>query len=294
MAIVYLNGDFVAAESARVGVTDFGFCFAGGVYEIVLVYNGVPYKLSSHLRRLERSANLVGIPFDKQDFEQAAHKIIEYNALVKGSLYMQLTFGDYGVRKHSLPDEIRPTALIMTQAPEHYPNSYYLEGVSLLAAADNRWEHCDIKSIALLPNLITLSRAKKEGYQEVVFWETTTQKVTEGASSNIFCVRDNVLLTPPESSKILSGITRTTIIELACRAGIEVNEADFTISELESAQEVFISGTSKEALPVKRINGSQIAACPGPVTRSIMRLLMEELELETGAQHWKRSIPGLL
>jgi D-alanine transaminase len=287
---IYLNGKFLDSDSAKVSVTDFGFLYAGGVYEVILFHNRQTYKMEDHLIRLQQSSDLIGLNIKTSLLAETCQKLIDLNQVEQGMIYIQATFGDYQKRMHVIPREIEPTVLILLQEHDHYSEELFTSGVKIQSAPDTRWVHCNIKSIALLPNLLALNDAAEKGYSEVVFKDESTDFITECASSNIFCVKDQTVFTPPESNKILSGITRSTILELARENGIKAVEENFTLDFLCQADEVFISSTTREIVPVNTVDSRIFSSVPGDITIKMMRYLVEDLEEYTGGKHWKRSL----
>ncbi len=266
---IWLNGNVMPLAEARVGVEDRGFQFADGVYEVVRVYDGVPFTLDRHLARLSRSAEgiRVGIPLPMPDLELAIRDLAARSALTDGMVYLQLTRGA-ARRNHAFP-ETRPTLLFYCRELPPLPPIERVEGVKLLPVADGRWDRCWIKSIALLPNVLAKNQALDAGFDEAVFVDG--DRITECSASNVFAVIDGRLVTHPAGGKVLGGITREVILELCGKLEIAIEERPWTEAEALAAPEVFITSTTRELAWVSHWNDRPIASGPGPVTLNIHR-----------------------
>jgi len=277
--LVWLNGSFMNFEEARVSAEDRGFQFADGVYEVVRVYGGKPFTFEEHLKRLRNSASLIELQFQKEDreFMEIGLELISRSGLKDAELYIQVTRGA-APRSHSFPKDVSPTILLSIRPVRPLPNDAQEKGVSAITLPDERWAHCDIKSISLLPNVLAKEKARQAGTYEAIFYRDGL--VTEGASTNVFAFLENVLTTPQADRRILRGITRDLIIKIATSEGIRVEERDFRVSELSKASEVFLTSTAIELLPVVEIDRKKIGqGKPGPVWRLLyekfLRLVRE-------------------
>lgn len=257
--LAYLNGQFIPAGDVRIGATDFGFNYAAGVYEVVRIYSGKLFELDAHLTRFQRSADFLGLPIRAHLLGCVCEELAEKNHEDEAILYLQATLGDYGERSHQVPDKVAPTIVMFTQAVELPPVSCYAGGVAIRSVPDDRWGHCDIKSIGLLPNVLAYNNARKSGFYDAVYISPHEQFVLECTASNIFCVKNGSLYTHPECSKILSGITRGVIIRIAQAQQIQVIENPFTLDFMKAADEIFISSTVKEMLPVSYIDETPLS-----------------------------------
>ena len=192
-------------------------------------------------------------------------------------LYMQVTRG-YARRSHAFPDEVTPTVVIYTREFAGRPDEFYEKGVTTITVPDDRWGRCNIKTVALLPNCLAKQKAHRAGCYEAIFY-STENVVYEGASANVFCVIDGTITTAPLSGKVLPGVTRARLIQLARSAGLDLVERDYTVAELKGADEVFLTGTSTEVMPVVRVDDTTIrTGKPGPVTRELWRLMLEHIK----------------
>lgn len=286
---IFLNGVLQNREGSAIGITDYGFNYGAGVYEVCSIYNGIPFQLKPHLERLSRSASMIGLDLSIVELEYQCQHLIEVNRAESGIVYFQVTFGDYGQRKHLLPEAIEATTLVFTDSQVSVDQKPYQQGIVLTSTPDTRWQQCHIKSTGLLPNLLGLRNAKKLGADDCVFVDDQS-RVHECSSSNIFSVRDGVLFTPPESNKILSGITRKTLIQLAAKLGIQVKEEEVSLEFMENSDELFICSTTKEVLPVRSLNETEFSPTPGKITKTLAKELLAFIESETGVVHWKRTL----
>ncbi len=262
--IGFVNGQFMPLADAVVSVEDRGFQFGDGVYEVIRTYGGRPFHLNAHLARLERSAKAIDLPCPLSP-AQWAERVAEGIRLAgyrECKVYLQLTRGP-APRDHIFPTAVHPT-VVMTVRELHPLSDSLRSGVSAITLPDFRWGRCDIKSIGLLANVLARQRAKDAGAFEAIF--IRDGEVTEGAVSNVMIVRRGVLATSPEGERILSGVTRSLVLELARKEGLAVQERPVSEAELRGADEVFLTGTTVEVLPVNRIDGIAIGSGrPGPV-----------------------------
>jgi D-alanine transaminase len=288
MSTAWINGDFVATESAHIGVTDIGFNFGAGVYEVVNVYEGKPYRLNEHLLRFDRSAKEIGLLLDIDKLISVCCSLIEINRETNAVIYIQATLGDYGFRTHLVPTTLRPTLVAFTQSAPVYKSSDFLNGIRLISTFDLRWGRCDIKCTSLCANLLAANEATRAGVEEAVFVSQSDQTISECATSNIFALKNGVLYTAPAGPRILSGITRETIIRLASTQ-VPLREEFFSLSFLKNADEVFISSTTREIMPVKMVDNVEFST-PGPMTLKLMKALVTDVEEQTGIIHPKRTL----
>lgn len=249
--LVYLNGDWVADENAKVSVFDRGFLFADGVYEVVPVYQRRPFLLNLHIQRLQRSAEAIGIESIAAEFwYQLVSDLIHRNNLDDCLVYIQLTFGADSQRSHLPTHPLTPTIYASVSPLQVHWNTPTPVKVAVLE--DIRWHRCDIKSISLLGNIMLKREAAKKGALEPLLHRNG--RITEGASCNYFLVKQGALYTPPADHLILAGITRTWVIQLARQLGIEVFEIVCDVNQLQHADEVFLTSSSREVQPVGQID----------------------------------------
>jgi len=267
--IGFVNGRFLPLEEATVSVEDRGFQFGDGVYEVIRTYHGRPFHLDAHLARLERSAKAIELPlpWNIQQWTAHVHEGIKRGGYAESKVYLQLTRGA-APRDHSFPASTKPTAVMTVREMRPMDPALQASGVTVMTMDDWRWGRCDIKSVNLLPNVMARQKAKTEGANEALF--VRGGRVTEGSSSNVFGVIKGRICTTPTGPGILPGVTRVLVLRIAKSSGLSVSETELPLRRLISADEVFLSGTTVEVLPVVRIDGRRIGnGKPGRITRSI-------------------------
>ena len=276
--LVYLNGDFLPHTEARVSVDDRGFLFADGVYEVIRVYGGRPYLLQEHLDRMAGGIRALEIPFDGFDrLRDVAFRLMEENGVDdEGNIYIQVTRGA-APRKHAFPPaDTPPTVYVSVKPARRHPDAYYEEGVDAITTPDTRWARCDIKSVALLPNVLANQKAHAAGAFEALFIRDGI--VLEGSHSNVMAVVDGTLVTYPTCNYILAGITRDRILALAARLGVPIREGAIPVDRLHDVDELFLTGTTTEVMPVVRVDGRPVGSGkPGVVTRRLMEAYRAEI-----------------
>ena len=267
--IGFVNGRFMPLEEATVSVEDRGFQFGDGVYEVIRTYHGQPFQLDAHLARLERSANAIELPLPWNIQQWATHVKdgIKRSGYPESKVYLQLTRGT-APRDHVFPASAQPTVVMTVREMRPVDSALQASGVSVMTMDDWRWGRCDIKSVNLLPNVLARQKAKQAGAFEAVFVRNGQE--TEGAVSNVMMVKAGRLLTAPEGERILSGVTRTIILELARKEGLPVEERFVMVEEFQRADEIFLTGTTVEVLPVIRVGGKPVSnGKPGPATQKL-------------------------
>jgi len=283
MEITYFNGKYIPKEEVRISPDDRGFLFADGIYEVIRWYEGFFYDMDSHLTRLKRSLRELRINWAESDsFPSIADELIKLNNLRNkhAMVYLQVTRGA-ARRSHSFPSpEISPT--IYSYAWGFTPDTGSLQtGIKVMLKEDIRWSRCDIKSVALLPNTLSFQEASENGQKECIF--VRNGLITEGSHSNIFFVANGTLFTHPESNNILSGVTRKNILRIAQESGISIREEAIQENRIRFVQEVFISNTSSEVMPVIEIGGNTLGeGIPGPVTKLIRERFENEIHASKG------------
>lgn len=275
--LIWLNGEVGPLADARIGVEDRGFQFADGVYEVMRVYRGRPFAMAEHLERLANSARGIDlpIPIPVAQLQEQIAALIQKSELREGMIYLQLTRG-VSRRNHVFPKDAQATLLFHTRElpPVAEPGSG--EGVKLITVADERWHRCWIKSIALLPNVLAKNAAVARGGDEAVFVENGV--VSECSTSNIFAVIQGKLITHPVGSRVLPGITRAIVLDVARKLDMEVDERALREEEAARADELFITSTTRELAWVARWNDRYIGQgrC-GPVTLKLHKAFRERI-----------------
>lgn len=250
-------------------VTDRAFLFGDGVYEVIPAYSGRPFRLAQHLARMQRSLNAISLanPLSDARWRSLVAELIERNGGGDLSIYLQLSRGAPVARDHAFPDPAVPATVVgFCQPLKAAPASYLCEGAPAVVRNDGRWAHCDIKSTALLANVLLKQEAVAAGAAETILLHDN--EVTEGSSSNVFVVRDGIAYTPPQSPRVLPGITRDLILELAARHSLPARFGPVTKTQLYGADEVWITSSTREILPITTLDGEPVGAGrPGPVWR---------------------------
>ena len=272
MPVAYLNGDFVPLEDACVPVLDRGFLFGDGVYEVIPAYGRRPFRLGQHLARLRDSLAAIGMqpPLDEDRWAEILQNLIDRNPGEDQSLYLQVTRGVAPHRDHAFPDPVTPTVFAMS-SPIPPPDPAVLErGVAAVTLPDIRWQYCHIKAITLLPAVLMRQEARARGAVEAIL--VRDGLATEGAASNLFVVRDNVVLTPPKGPALLPGITRDLVLELAEKHAVNWREADIPAEWLAGADELWLTSSTREIMPVTRLDDRPVGdGRPGPLFRTMHR-----------------------
>lgn len=267
--IAFINGRFLPWQDATVSIDDRGFQFGDAVYEVIRTYRGSPFEMSAHLDRLDRSATQLSIsqPYTRRQWTQWIHQGLSLAGYQDAKIYIQVTRG-VAPREHGFPSESRPTVVMTIRAIHPLSVEMRHTGVTACTCEDLRWGRCDIKSVNLLANVLAREEARKAGVFEALL--VRDGLVMEGAVSNVMAVQGGVLVTAPESPRILSGVTRTVVLQLARREEIVVEERFMSIDSLYQADEVFLTGTTLEVLGVVQIDGKSIGnGRPGPVTQAL-------------------------
>ena len=276
----YANGRYMPHADAMVHVEDRGYQFADGVYEVIGIHQGRLVDEELHLERFDRSLHELRIswPMTPAALKLVMRELIRRNRLSDGSIYIQITRG-VAQREHAFPKRKSPPGLVMTtKRAKPLPAAALKEGVSVLTQPDIRWGRCDIKTIGLLPNVLAKQAAVEAGAFETWFVGPAGE-ITEGSSTNAWIVtEDGQVVTHPLGSKVLSGVTRLTVLRLAAESQIKVLERPFAVHELQSAREAFLTSTSSHVLPVTRIDGRPIGnGRPGPIAMRLRELYEAEL-----------------
>ena len=271
---IYFNGSFMPLEQAKVPVLDRGFIFGDGVYEVIPVYSRRAFRLREHLARLQHSLDGIQLPNPHTADEWVAilTGLIARNAPQDQYLYLHITRG-VAPRDHAFPNPpVTPTVFAMSNPLVHPPAAVLQSGVACITAQDNRWLRCDIKAIALLPNVLLRQSAVAAGCAEAILIRDDSF-LTEGAASNIFVVRDGVLLAPPKDHLMLPGITYDVLLELAAANGIPHQVRRILKKELFGADELLLTSSTREVLAVTTLDGKAIGdGRPGAMFARIYEL----------------------
>ena len=283
LPLCYLNGDYLPLAQARVSPLDRAFLFADAVYEVMPVYGRRPFRFAAHCERLAASLHALGMedPHTREQWHDIIATLIERNATDNTYIYWQVTRGaEYG-RNHA-PLPLLARTVFAFCAPLTLPDQATLErGVSCVTAVDNRWGRCDIKSTALLANILLREQASQAGAAEAILLREG--ELTEGSASAVHVVLDGQLVTPAVSAQVLPSLTRGAVEKMAGRAGVTVRTAKVSEAELLSASEIMLSAATREVVAVTKLNGKPVGdGQPGPVWRA----------LHTQLQRYKEELAG--
>ena len=263
MTTAYLNGNFIPLAQAQVSVLDRGFTFADGVYEIIPVFSGKPFRLKEHLERLRNSLDGISLQpdYDSEKWRSLIDQLLAQNHVTgDSSVYIQVTRG-VAERNHFYQPGSTPTVFVYCKPLQEMDSS---RGVGAVLHQDIRWEYCHIKAVALLPNVMLKQYAReKDGSIEAILHRDGY--ITEGAASNVFIVTGDAVSTPPKSNRLLPGITRDLIVELVGESSYQCREAPVSIAALQEADEIWLTSSTLGIAPVVRLDGRPVSGGkPGP------------------------------
>lgn len=288
----YIDGEFVAEREARISVFDHGFLYGDGVFEGIRAYNGRVFRLREHVDRLWNSAQgiLLVIPMSREGMCEAVLELLRRNGMSDCYIRVVVTrgVGDLGLDPRKCP---RASVLVLADAMEMYPRNLYEQGLRLITVSTRRNSpqalNPAIKSLNYLNNILGKLEANRAGAAEGVML-TQDGFVAEATADNLFIVSNGVVMTPPVHLGILPGITRAVVIELARRRELTVDEVPFTLHEVYSADECFLTGTGAEVVPVVELDGRRIGTGrPGPLTQELMQDFAQMVQTE-GTEIWQR------
>jgi D-alanine transaminase len=273
--MIYLNGEWMPIDQARIPVLDRGFIFGDGVYEVIPSYSGHPFRLREHMVRLQASLDGVRIanPYSSDRWEGLVREIVAKNPWEDQYVYLQVTRG-VAPRDHAFPKGATPTVFMMANPLVTPPQSQREQGVTAVTVADNRWQRCDIKSTSLLANCLLRQAAVDAGAVESVLLRDGM--LTEGSASNIFVVKNGVILTPPKTNFILPGITYDVVIELARANRLPLEIRQVSEAEVRGADELWLTSSTKEVLPISTLDGKPVGSGkPGPLAARMNQLYQD-------------------
>jgi len=267
--IYYVNGRFTDPENAVVSVEDRGFLFGDGVYEVLRAYGRHIFRIDEHLDRLSRSLNAININFLAfSELKNLSYEALKRSGYDDALIYIQITRG-VAKRSHVPPKDMHPTVVIIVYKTPVLPVDLFIKGAKAILYPDIRWSKCYIKSLQLLPNTLALSQASAESSIEAIMHRNGI--VTECGSSNVFIVKDKQVKTHPADETILHGVSRKTVLEILQNQGMTVSENEFTIEELLESDEVFITNTLVEVMPITQIDDKPVSdGNPGQITLMLM------------------------
>lgn len=270
--LVYLNGRLLPLEEARVSVLDRGFMLGDGVYELIPVYRRKPFRLDEHLRRLRHSLDGIRLPdpMGETQWREVIGQVMASQPADDQSVYLQVTRGA-APRDHAFPRDTPPTVLVMSNPLSRPDPAQFEQGVSAVSATDIRWGRCDLKTLNLLPNVLARQKAVEAGCAECILFRDGV--LTEGAASNIFAVKNGVILAPVKDHRVLPGITYDLVLELAQANGMAYEVRDIGEAEARKADELWLTSSGREVQAIVELDGQPVGSGqPGPVYRRMSAL----------------------
>ena len=273
--MIFLNGQFMPIEDAKIPVLDRGFIFGDGIYELVPVYSRVPFRMDEHLVRLERSLAEVGIrnPYTRAEWRDIILKLVAQQPFEDQGVYFQVTRG-VAKRDHAFPKDATPTVFMMSNPLVNPPRELVERGGKAVTAQDFRWARCDIKSISLIGNCLIRQMSAEVGAVETILFRDG--RLTEASASNVFITKGGVVLGPPKSNWILPAITYDVVVELAQSAKMPLELRHITEAEVRGADEIWVTSSSKEVLAVVDLDGKPVGdGRPGPLFRRMHQLYQD-------------------
>lgn len=267
LPICYLDGELLPIGEARISPLDRGFLFGDGAYEVIPVYGGRLFALDRHLARLAHSLAVLRIvnPMPDADWRQALQRLVDSNGGGEQAVYLQVSRGADSGRDHAFPTGVTPTVFMMASPLTPTPPEKLRDGTRVVLLDDIRWARCDVKSTALLGNVLLRQQALDQGASEALLLRDGF--INEGSVSTLFIVKDGTLITPPKSNLLLPGVTRDVLLDIAQREGIATREARIPRADLAAADEAFICSTTREVVPITRVDDAPLAGGkPGALT----------------------------
>ncbi len=271
---LYLNGDYIAVKQAKISVFDRGFMFGDGVYEVIPVYSGKLLRSKGHLTRLQHSLDAIDIPnpLSQSEWLDIFATLTEQNFPgADSAIYLQVTRGTMSKRDHAWSDDMQPNVLVTCTEQTYAIQDSTTAGEKAVTLEDTRWSDCHIKTTNLLPNTLLHQKARSQGAAEAILIRNGL--AIEGSQSNLYIVKNDIVITPPKSRHMLGGITREIILELCKQNKIICREKDISEDELHQADEIWLSSSTREILPIVTLNQHAVGkGTPGVVWQQIIQL----------------------
>ncbi|MGM0219340.1 D-amino-acid transaminase [Enterococcus sp. AZ126] len=278
------NDQIVKREEVKIDIEDRGYQYGDGLYEVVRVYNGRLYMVEEHLTRLWSGAEKIRmhLPFTKEELTANLKKLVKLEGINEGKLYFQITRGIDSPRNHALPNPDKVKGVLTANISSYErPLKKMEEGITVAVVPDTRWLHCDIKSLSLMGNILSLDEARRQGFDDAVL--VRDGKVTEASAANFWVVKDGTVYTHPDGNLVLPGITKMNIIELAKELNIPVKEEAVCEEDLFTADECFVSGSLTEIVPVVKINEHIVGTGkPGKITKQLLNAYIKGVDAVCG------------
>lgn len=273
---VYLNGDYMPIGQASISVLDRGFLFGDGVYEVIPVLGSNLLRVDSHLQRLDASLSRISLenPLSDSEWKKGFDQLLDCNPGNDRAIYLQVTRGVYPLRDLKIQSGIEPTIFMMMLNVEPVDVKVLGKGIETITIDDFRWNACDIKSTSLVANVMLRQQATQYGVVDAILIKEG--KVTEGTASNVFIVKNDILITPPTSRQLLPGITRDLVLELANDNDIKVEIRDIAAVELRQANEIWLTSSTREIAPAVRLNEKLVGSGrAGPLWHKMINIYQE-------------------
>ncbi len=268
--MAYLNGEFLPLSEAKVSVLDRGFLFGDGVYEVIPAYGGKLFRLPQHLARLQRSLDGIRLsnPHSETEWLQILQQVVAHSRAPEQNVYLQVTRGVQARRDHVVSEPMVQTVFSMSTPIAPLSAEVVEKGIKAVTMDDIRWDYCHLKTTALLPNVLLKQQAYEAGASEALLVKKGF--VTEGSASNFFIVEQGKIITPPKSDQLLPGVTRDLVLELAELHGLPHGEAPVSLAQLQNADEVWLTSSTREVVPVTELDGQPVGTgLPGSVWKTI-------------------------
>jgi len=281
MTTAFLNGDYMALDEARISPMDRGFLFGDGIYEVIPVHDGKPIGFSLHIDRMKKGLSAVEINLDwsHDQWRDICDKLVDKNGAGNLAVYLQVSRGADTKRHHAYPKGITPTVFGFASelAASLQSERTSVTPLKISSAEDERWRHCDIKSTALLGNIIHFQKGQAEGNDETLLFNATGE-LTEGSATNVFVVIDGVVKTPPLDQQVLPGVTRLMLLDMLRKDGsVLVEERVVTMEEARQADEIWLTSSTKEVAPVVQLDGIPVGSGEaGPLWAIAHRLFTDK------------------
>lgn len=285
--IAYLNGHFMPLQDVHISPLDRGFLFGDGVYEVIPVHHGKPFCLEAHIDRLNQSLSGIRMPIPHtiDEWQSILETLVKKNGNGDQLIYLQATRGVDTIRDHQFPNPILPTLFAYSYPKIYLSKEEQSKGIKAIAVKDIRWKNCHIKTTARIAYVLMLQQAKDQGCDEGIIMNTGY--ALEGTTSNVFIVRHGVIITPPKTPQLLSGITRDCVLSIAEKNKMPYRETKISERELLNADEVWVTGSGRGISPVTEFNGNPVGkGKSGPVWKTIWDLYAREInQLSLSVSH---------
>ena len=270
---IYLNGSFLARSQAQISIMDRGFLFGDGVYELIPVFNKKIFLLEQHLKRLKNSLNLIEMD-EIKGLDKIINTLVKKNTKDNFFIYLHITRGDQKYRNHIYLDNIEPTILLMCEDYPQFSDDLIQKGFKGTVQDDFRWMKSNIKSISLLGNVLLKNYASTNGCYETLL--IRNKKLTEGSTSNVFIVKDEIIYTPKLSNELLPGVTRDLLIKLLRKNNLKVIESDIYESDLAKADEIWCSSSTNAVVPIVKLDDNIIKdGKVGPISSEVYTIAQD-------------------